>query len=56
MNIYEGPMDMDNSERTAYGNRGWAGWRREKGEKVDNCHGINNKIKNIKKEQQIRYS
>ena len=32
--IYEKPMDMDNSEGTDYGSRGRAGWRGAKGEKV----------------------
>ena len=35
----------DSGERSDYGSRGQTGWRGAKGEKVDNCNGINNKIK-----------
>ena len=36
-------MNMDNAGGLTMEVRGWAGWRRVKGEYWDNCNSINNK-------------
>ena len=42
-------MDMYNSVGLDCGSRGWGGWKKEKGEKWDNCNRITMKKKKEKK-------
>ena len=37
-------MDKDNGVKIAWGSGGAAGWRKSKGEKLDDCDSITNKI------------
>ena len=41
------PMDTDNGVGMHCGGRGWAGWRRAKGENWDNCNRINKNKKRL---------